>query len=297
MPNKCCVPAKCVRCGERVPWFSLLGNFTLTLYKVFVGYLGGSKALIADGLHSFTDVIGTCVILISCKISKRPADLSHPYGHGKVEFLSSAFIYLVLILVAVGLFAGGLAVIMSHQLHPPNIVTLLGGIISWFYNVIMYNLGQCAGKKNNSPALLANSFENRADAISSVAVSIGIALAMTVHPICDPLAAMAVGVIILFNCIIELKKSLTGLMDKALPPEIIQGIRQVALNFRGITGVTFVKSRAVGTGFWVDLGLQVSPKISVARGESIAAEVRAELMRRTAHLHTVEVFLSPEGSR
>jgi cation diffusion facilitator family transporter len=286
---------RCLRCGRRVPTLTFISNVSLTLFKITVGTLGGSNALVADGFHSFTDVIGTGIILISCRISSRPADDSHPYGHGKVEYMSAAFIYIVLLFIAVLLFAGGLLVIYHWELHPPNIITLLGGMVSIVCNIIMYRLGQCAGQRNNSPALLANSFENRADALSSVAVVIGIFLALVVHPICDPLAAMAVGVIIFVNCLTELKKALEGLMDKSLPADAIERIRQIVLIQPGIHTIKFIKSRPIGNSYWLDLGVAVAAEMSVPQAETLASELRNELMRRSKHFHTVEVYVSPEG--
>ena len=167
------VEPRCVNCARRVPWLSFWGNLTATIYKIVVGVLGGSSALIADGIHSFTDVIGTSAILISRRISDRPADEDHPFGHGKAEFMGSVFIYVVLLFLSVGIFIGGVFVIISGNIAEPRIVTILAAAISVFYNVLMFRLGSCAGSKNNSPALMANAFENRTDAISSVACVLG----------------------------------------------------------------------------------------------------------------------------
>jgi cation diffusion facilitator family transporter len=262
-----------------------------------VGFLGGSTALIADGIHSFTDVIGTSVIIGTRKVSDRPADQCHPYGHGKAEFMGSTFIYTVLLFLAGAIFIGGLLVILEGRMRPPRIVALLAAVVSVAYNVIMYLLGTCAGKKNNSPAILANAFENRADAISSTAVIVGIAAAILVHPICDPIAAMIVGVIIFVNCMIELNKSLSGLMDWALPSEAVGRIKRVALAQKGVTGVDFVKTRQTGRDYWVDLGILVPEGLNVARSDSIASAVRNELMRRSERFQHVEVYVAPAHRR
>ncbi|MCP4678537.1 MAG: cation transporter [Deltaproteobacteria bacterium] len=284
---------RCINCGRRVPWISFWGNLAITMYKISVGLLGGSSALIADGIHSFTDVIGTSAILFSRRISDRPADSSHPYGHGKAEFLGSIFIYTVLLFLSGAIFFGGLLMIINGHYTKPRIVTMLAAGVSVFYNVLMYRLGQCAGKKNNSPALLANSFENRADAISSVACIVGIAAAVFIHPICDPIAAMLVGVVIFVNCIIQLKESYTGLMDSSLSIQAVHRIRQLALQNRDVADVEFVKTRQTGTKYWVDLGIRVSRDLLVTRADEIASEIRTEMMRRSERFHSVEVFVSP----
>jgi len=275
-----------------VPWFSFWGNLTITFYKIAVGFLGGSAALIADGLHSFTDVIGTSVIIGTCKVSDKPADKCHPYGHGKAEFMGSTFIYAVLLFLAGAIFVGGWLVIVHAELKTPRFVTLLAAVVSVSYNVLMYFLGSCAGKKNNSPAILANAFENRADAISSVAVIIGIAGALLIHPICDPIAAMVVGVIIFINCMIELKKSLSGLMDRGLSPEAVERIKRVALGQEGVEDIDFMKSRQTGGDYWVDLGIVVCKDLEVTESDKIASNVRRELMRRSEMLDNVEIYVA-----
>jgi cation diffusion facilitator family transporter len=284
---------RCIHCGNRVPWISFWGNCTITAYKVSVGILGGSSALIADGIHSFTDVIGTSVIIGTRKVSDRPPDGCHPYGHGKAEFMGSTFIYTVLLFLAGAIFIGGLLLILEGHMRRPRIVTLLAAVVSVLYNVLMYCLGRCAGRRNNSPAILANSFENRADAISSVAVIVGIAAAILIHPVCDPIAAMVVGVIIFANCLIELNKSLSGLMDRALSREAVQRIKRVALAQKGVTGVEYIKTRQTGRDYWVDLGILVREDLTVARSDHIASEVRNELMRRSERFHDVEVYVAP----
>ncbi len=285
---------RCIRCAGRVPWLSFAGNLSMTIYKIAVGILGGSAALVADGVHSGTDVIGTSMILFSRRISREPADAEHPYGHAKVEFMSSAFIYIVLLILAVTIFIGAVFVILSGHLKAPRFVTLLAAGVSVLYNVIMYSLGTCAAKKVRSPALQANAFENRADAISSVAVVLGIAAATVIHPICDPIAALGVGVIIFTNAVVELRKCVSGLMDTALPPEVVQRMEQLALRFEGVTAVEYVKTRQTGRGVWVDMGIALPGTVGVVEAHAIATGVRKEILSRFEDVEQVEVFVAAE---
>jgi cation diffusion facilitator family transporter len=284
----------CQACAARVPIFAWVGNFSLTIFKLVVGFLGGSPALMADGLHSFTDVIGTSVILASTRISGRAPSREFPYGQGKIEFLSAMFIYVVLIALAIFIFVGGLLLLLDGHEEPPHLITVLGGGVSILYNVLMFRLGQCAGVRTNSPALLANSFENRADAISSITVCVGIVLAILIHPAADPLAAMLVGVIIFVNCIHEGHKALQGLMDnRALSPAVHARIRAVAAAHDGVTRVRFIKTRPTGTGYWLDLGIEVAPTTVVEQAEAIAARVEHALRRRSMRFSGVEVYVLP----
>jgi cation diffusion facilitator family transporter len=268
----------------------------LTGYKVVVGYLGGSPALIADGIHSFTDVIGTSVIIASTRLSSRPADSKHPFGYGKAEFMSALFIYTVLVALAIFIFAGGLMLLLRGGHETPHLVTLFGGLVSVMYNVMMYRLGVCAGKRTGSPALLANAFENRADAISSVAVCIGIVLAITIHPAADPLAAMAVGVVILVNCIHEGRKAIEGLMDKSPSEVVVSRVRDFVQKQESVLDVSFVNVRPTGTGYWIDLGIQLTPELPVGVADDVARQVQQALMAQSPQLDEVQVYVEPKAS-
>jgi cation diffusion facilitator family transporter len=283
----------CSTCGRPVAWFSFWGNLSLGIYKLLVGFFGGSAALVADAMHSFTDVIGSVSVLLSLKIASRPADQRHQYGYGKVEFISSAFVYTMLLFCAAAIFYGGLAVILHGEMRPPHFVTILGAAISVLYNWIAYRLALCAGTKNNSPALLADAFENRADSISSVACIGGIGAAMFIHPICDPLAAMGVGLTIAWNALSQLKQATAGLMDRGLPQEATEQIEQVAGAQEGVLDVAFVKSRQTGHRYWVDLGIRISDTSSVRKADEIVGGVRAEVLRCVDQCHEVEVFIVP----
>jgi cation diffusion facilitator family transporter len=288
---------RCIRCGDRVPWFSLAGNIAITIYKILVGVLGGSKALVADGLHSFTDVIGTSVIILTRSVARTGADESHPFGHGKVEFMGSVFIYTVLILIAIAIFSGGLITIISGELVRPRVVTILAAGVSVVYNVLMYRFGSCAGKRNNSPALMANAYENRADAVSSFAVILGISGAIWIHPIIDPITAMIVGVIILTNSVAQLKESFSGLMDTAMEADAVDDIRVVVEGHEGVAAVDFVRTRQTGPKFWVDLGIRVNAAFSVAQSDEIASTLRNKLMRRWDSFQNVVVFVESEDGQ
>jgi len=288
------VPRSCQQCASRVPIYAWIGNLLLTLFKLSVGFLGGSPALIADGLQSAINVVGTTVILASTRISGRPPTREFPYGHGKVELLSSMFIYLVLIGLAIFISVGSWLLLVGGHEHPPHLVTMLGAMVSILYNVMMYRMGQCAGVRAGSPALLANSFENRADAASSVAVALGIILAILVHPACDPMAALVVGILIFADCVHKGHKALRGLMDhRSLSPAVHQRIRELVAGHAGVTRVDFVKLRPTGTGYWLDLGIEVAPGTVVERADAIAHAVEESLMRRSRRFSAVEVYVLP----
>ena len=284
-------PANCRRCAKAVPWFSLWGNLALGVYKLVVGTVGRSQALVADALHSFADVIGSTGILIATKVSSKDPDDYLPYGRGKAEFIGAAFVYTVLLFFAGGISFTAIKSIISGEMHPPHFVTVLGAVVSVLYNFIMYKYATCVGQRNHSPAILADAFENRADAISSVACIGGILGAMFVHPICDPIAALVVGIIIFFNCKEQLIEAAKSLMDGGLEPEDVEKIRGIVARQPGVVGVPFLRTRRTGARFWFDVGIEVSPDTGVEEADRVAMAIRG-LVKRHPQSHHVEVYVS-----
>jgi cation diffusion facilitator family transporter len=289
--------AKCIACARRTPWYCLLGNSFLSAFQILIGIISGSGALVADGSHTFTDVIGTVSVLLSRTISENPPDEEHSYGHGKVEFMSSTFVYVILVFLSAAIFAGGAMMIIHNRYRQPEPIALLASCLSILVNGLMFKLGQCSGKRSNSPALIANAFENKADAMSAAAVFVGVGASILIHPIFDPIAAMLVGLHIFVNAVKQLKDATGGLIDASLSPEVVKRIKLVARGQAGVLGLDFVKTRQTGTKYWVDVGIRVDGKTNVCESEAIAAAVRTELMRRSEKLASVEVFVAPQPVR
>jgi len=288
-------PEMCRRCARTVPWLSFWGNLILALYKLVVGMIGGSAALIADSMHSFADVVGSTGILVATKVSGRRPSRGYPYGFGKAEFVGAAFVYTLLIFFAAGIIVHAVRQMLSDTLEPPHFMTLLGAVISVGYNWIMYKYATCVGKRNNSPAILADAFENRADAVSSVACIVGILAAMFIHPICDAIAALAVGLIIMWNSQAQLREAARGLMDSGLPEDELEQIRQVVLGVDGVAEIAYLRSRQTGSRFWVDVGIEVKAQLAVRDADAIAAAVRGTV-QQIPECHHVEVYVLPTGS-
>lgn len=287
-------PTRCQRCARTVPWFSFWGNLLLAVYKLIVGFFGSSAALVADAMHSFADVVGSTGILVATKVSSRDPDERYPYGRGKAEFIGAVFVYTVLFFFAIGIIIGAIRSIVLGTEKAPHFVTLLASIVSVLYNLLMYKYATCVGRRNNSPAILADAFENRADAVSSFACIVGIGGAMLIHPICDPLAALVVGFVILWNCQEQLREAVRGLMDGGLSPEQIELIERISRSHDGVEDVAFVRTRQTGARYWVDLGLRVAGGLDVASADAIGDTVRADLQRRPDY-HHVQVFVLPDG--
>jgi cation diffusion facilitator family transporter len=285
-------PEACRRCARAVPWASLWGNLGLAIYKVVVGTIGGSAALVADAAHSFADVVGSTGILVATKVSSREPNARFPYGTGKAEFLGAIFVYTVLFFFAGGIVVHAVTRMLYPDLAAPHFATLLGAIVSVVYNYVMFRYATCVGRRNNSPAILADAFENKADAISSVACIGGIFGAMYLHPICDPIAALGVGAVIFWNCQEQLREATAGLLDTGLSSKDVEYVKGMVLKHEAVLDVRFIRTRRTGARYWMDIGLHVPSDLPVDQADEVAMRIRDGL-KRNPLCHHVEVFIFP----
>jgi cation diffusion facilitator family transporter len=289
-------PELCRNCARIAPWYSFWGNLALAIHKLVVGLLGRSTALVADAIHSFGDVLGSTSVVISTRMAGKHPDRKFPFGRGKAEFVSAVFVYVMLLLLAGGIIFTSLRAILQGDVTPPHLITAASAIVSVLYNYLMYKFTTCVGRRNTSPAILADAFENRADAIASLAVIGGIVAARFIHPICDPIAALLVGIVILWNCQEQLRKAAEGLMDRGLPQEDIAAIGQCVAAQPGILNVAFIRSRQTGVRYWIDLGIEVSADLTVDAADEIVHAVR-NAVSSTPQCHFVEVYVFPPSAR
>jgi cation diffusion facilitator family transporter len=289
------VSEKCLTCGKRVPLITLAGNLGLGATKCIAGTLSGSVGLTVDGFHSLSDGIGTVFVLASIRIAGKPKDVSHPYGHGKVEFMASLVVFTVLMGVGVLFFIESVAFLIIGRDKPPSMLAFLVAMVSIAANYVMFNFNLCAGRKLNSPALTANGYENLTDLFSSIPVGVGIVAAQFGYYFCDPLAGAVVSVFIIGNATREWWHSLSNLMDRAAPARIRERIRALAASVEGVQGTGPVRTRRLGQKLWVDLDILVSPGCSVETASQIADEVRGRLLRKARHVADVVVCYHADG--
>jgi cation diffusion facilitator family transporter len=184
--------------------------------------------------------------------------------------------------------------IRAGTTDPPHYLTVLGALVSVIYNYLMYRFASCVGLRVNSPAIMADAFENRTDAISSVACIVGIIAALLIHPVCDAIAALAVGGVILHNSIEQLREATAGLMDAGLPADRVADIERRVLLREEVARIVYLRSRQIGAGFWVDLGVELEPRMTLKKAAGIALEIEREVGARNMVTHA-EVYVFPSG--
>lgn len=280
-------------CRAEVTWWSIFANISLSAYKGLLGAMTGSVALVADSLHSAADVVASVVTLFSLKLSDRKADEKYPYGYGNIQFIASSIVGVILILGAIYLMYESVMKIVMDTLEPPSAIAVLGAVVSIIVNELMYRYQGCVGKENNSPAIIANAWDNRSDALSSVGVLIGILFAVLGYPIADVLAALVVGVMVA-KIGVELNvEAIEGLMDSSIEMDVLKTIYDIAMGTPKVDGVQFLRGRNVGEDVHVDICVLVKGKLKVNDGDVIAEAVKKRIFKAVAHVTDLQVAVSP----
>lgn len=285
-------PEKCVGCAKRVPVVCFFSNLTLAIFKMSVGYLTNSKGLFADGIHSLSDVVATTGVIISLKIADKNESPRYPYGRGKIEFVSCVFVYAILFVVSILILSEAITSIIEGDLKAPGLISLFSAVVSVIANVLLFKLGLCAGRAVNSPAIIANANENKADMLSSIAVIIGIAGSNMGYLYCDPLAAVAVGLIILRTSTTLGWKAIEDLMDTSLPAGKLKAINEVILGMGVVERVNYIKTRRLGSSYWLDVEVQVSPNLSMREGDVLLKVVKKTILEISDKIKNATVVLA-----
>lgn len=283
---------QCVTCANKAAYITLLGNALLVALKVSAGTLGNSRALVADGIHSSADVIIAIVTLVALAISGKGSDKSHPYGHGKVEFIAATAVTAGLCTAVIFLFKGALFALHSGTMEKPAMITFFVAIISIVVNEFMFRINVCAGKELRSPALIANAWHNRYDSFTSVVVAVGILGALAGFYSLDPIAALLVGVVIIKISLSIFQESFIGLMDKAIPEDEKNDIREVVKNIEGVIGVERLEGRRIGQKLWVDMTV-ILVASTVSQSYSICRKIRESILFNTENIEDVQIETVP----
>jgi len=284
---------ECHWCAENVGRIAVWGNLGLFALKLFCGIAGGSKALIADAVHSAMDVFTAAIVMICLRVSKAPPDKEHPYGHGQVEYVSSLFTGISLMAVVVLILYNSIIDIIHGVTDQPDVIALLGLIISIVGNELMFRQSYCCGTRFMSPAMIANAWENRADVYSSLGALVGVVGAQLGFLFMDRVGAILVAIMIARSAFAMLRNAWQGILDRSLGESIENRIRKEANADPDVRGVVSLKTRAIGRYLAIDLKLGVSPDVTLREGYEIADRVKGILMKKIGRVQLINV--SPTG--
>jgi cation diffusion facilitator family transporter len=281
--------------GRKVTLIGMAVNVLMIAIKLAGGWLGHSQALIADGVHSVSDLINDAVVLLGLSAGSRPADDSHPFGHGRVETLASMVVGGALLLVAVSLGFRSARDIYVHVERHPAFLTIVAAAVSILAKEAMSRYTAHVGRKIMSPVVLANAWDQRSDALSSVAALIGVGGAW-LNPnwhILDSYAAMVVSLMIFTVGLGVIRNSLKEFTDAAPPPEILQQLESCARKVSGVLDVHDLKARTSGGLVQLEVHIVVDGGQSVKEGHAIAKEVEACLLSEVHQVMQVTIHVDP----
>ncbi len=270
-------------------------NVLLSVIKILAGWLGSSHALIADGIHSLSDLATDVMVLLAAKHGAKEADEEHPYGHGRIETLATVALGVVLILVALGIGFDALSRMFEPQrLLVPGMLALWTAIVSVLAKEALYHYTVRVAKKLRSNLLRANAWHHCSDAVSSIVVVAGVIGSMAGLTYLDAVASVAVAVMVA-KIGWELGwHSVHELIDKGLDQEDVENIRAKIMEVDGVLAMHQLRTRRMGGNALVDVHVLVSPTISVSEGHRIGQEVLSRLHDEVEEVVDVTVHIDPE---
>ncbi len=259
--------------GVKTSIITIIINVILSGVKIIAGVVGKSSAMLADGIHTLSDVLTTFVVLIGLKVSSKEADERHPYGHEKYE---PVFAKLLSIFLAVtGLFIGyeGISTLRSGNIQTPGKIALVAAVISVITKEGMYWYTAKTAKKIKSLSMEADAWHHRSDALSSVGTFIGIFGARMGLKILDPIAAIIVSVLIIKVGVNLYVQSIRGLVDESADDKTLLKIKDLTFSVKGVKDIKGFKTRIFGSRIYVDIEILVDGGITVKEGHDIAEKV------------------------
>ncbi|MBW1702256.1 MAG: cation transporter [Deltaproteobacteria bacterium] len=283
------------RAGRSVTLVGALVNVLLILLKFFAGIFGNSQALIADAVHSLSDLFTDAIVLLGLRVGRKAPDAEHPFGHGRIETLASAIVGMALIATALYLGIEAALNIYRHTEYHPTNLALIGAGVSIALKEALYHYTVHIGRRIKSQLIIANAWHHRSDSLSSVAVFMGVAGAL-INPslyILDSFAAILVSFFIVKVGLEILRDSLREFTDTAPPPEILNKISDCTRSVEGVLDTHDLRVRTSGGMYQMETHIVVDGQLTVSEGHRIAKAVESCLAEEIEDLDRVIVHVDP----
>lgn len=282
--------------GIRSSLIGVTTNIVLAIFKGVAGYLGHSYALIADAIESLSDVVSSLIVAAGLKVASLPPDENHPYGHGKAEPIAATLVGLALVAAATTIAIQAIDEIRTPH-YAPAPFTLLVLIAVIITKEMLFRFVFKVGDSVSSTAVKTDAWHHRSDAITSLAVFIGISIALIGgkgYESADDWAALIASAIIIFNAYRLLRPAVGEVMDAAPSSEIIESVREAATAISEVIGVEKCFVRKMGFDYFVDIHIWVDGSVSVSTGHDIASRVRDIIKESNRHIVDVLVHVEPD---
>jgi cation diffusion facilitator family transporter len=280
---------------KKITWFSVGFNIFLAFAKFCAGLWGGSQALMADAVHSFSDLSTDFFVLFGVRFWSKPADQDHPYGHGRVETVVTVAIGLFLMVVGFGIGYRAINGLFYHRIQHLSWIGFWAALTAIIFKELLFRWTMKVGTQAKSSAVIANAWHHRSDALSSIPVAVAIAAA-AVDPrlyFLDQLGAFVVSLFILFSGWRIVQAAVSELVDAGASSKDKGIIAKIIKTTAGVRSFHALRSRKVGSGWHLDLHIQVDPDLSVSRGHEISEDVKKRLLKNGPEILDVVVHLEP----
>jgi cation diffusion facilitator family transporter len=285
--------------AKKIAWISLIGNIVLSLGKIIIGLIGNSDAVFADGIHSAADVFASVIVLFVIRISNKPADKEHPYGHGKAEVIVSGIIGMILFMVALYVVYDGV-IGFFQKVASPSLLAMLVAFFSFLAKILLYRTSMKVAKQNNSKAIEAIAIDHKADIVASIAATIGVLVSIIGEKIHwtfllygDKVASIFVAYLIFRISKEMLTESFNILLERSINPETLKEYVSIILTFPEVKRVDRIRAREHGHYVLVDLRIAIDHDMTIKEGHDLAKQIKESLMAKYDNIKEVLIHLNP----
>jgi cation diffusion facilitator family transporter len=287
-----------IRAGQRVTWVGAIANAFLIVLKFLAGTFGHSQALIADAIHSISDFFTDAVVLVGLKLGRKAPDADHHFGHARIETIASGIVGICLVVVAIFIGYDAARDIYYHTETHPTWLAIAGAAFSILVKEFLYRYTVLIGRRIRSTAVVANAWHHRSDALSSIAVLIGVTAAQ-IKPgwhMLDAYAALLVSFFIMKVALDILRNALQEITDTAPEPEAIEIISRCIRGVPNVIEIHDLRARTIGGRYELSVHVVVDPDLTVIEGHNTAQEVERCLLDEIEDLGKITVHIDPVGA-
>ena len=286
---------------RRITLWGAVMNIVLTAGKIVAGIFGRSAAMVADGIHSLSDLLSDAVVLVFTHISSKGKDRDHSFGHGKFETLATLIVSIILVTVGGNLMSNGIRSIIGvfngTEVPKPGYIALIAAAVSIASKEWLYHATVRVGKKTGSTVVIANAWHHRSDALSSIGSLIGIGGAIVLGDkwtVLDPLASCLISIAIIVVAVKMALPSLAELLETSLPEDIEQEIIRIASSVKGVNDIHDLKTRRNGISFIIDAHIVVNPEMSIVEAHDISTDVEEALRMKYGPETQLSIHVEPD---
>ena len=283
--------------ANQVSFVTIVVNILLAFMKLLAGVFAHSNAMISDSIHSASDVFSTMIVVIGIKLSSKQPDKEHPYGHERMECVSSIILSGLLLATGIGIGMNGIENIIKStsgtSIAIPGTLALIAAVVSIVVKEWMFWYTRSAAKKINSGALMADAWHHRSDAMSSVGAFVGILGARLGFPILDPLASVAICVLIVKASVDIFKDAVDKMVDHSCDEATEESMREVIMGVKGVKGIDLLQTRLFGSKMYVDIEISADGEIPLDEAHDIAENVHHTIENKFKNVKHCMVHVNP----